>query len=240
MSIYGEGAYECEDCGVVYPELRAEEQLKKRKWEMKCPNCDNVVKPISTSEDKPLHPTSIYAITKRDQEEMCLTVGRAYGIPTVALRYFNVYGPRAGDIYVQDYAHVYGLKTGVFRMSCIYGIRQFGVEDQGWVAWFTIAALTGKPVTIYGDGKQVRDVLYISDLIRAYDLLVKSNLKQEVFNIGGGHENTLSLLVLFDYLKEVVGKRTKVSYSDWRPEVDPKEGVRKLVKWVEQNKELFR
>ena len=94
MSIYGEGAYECDNCGVVYPKLRGEEQLKRREWELRCPNCGEIAKPIPTSEEKPLHPTSIYAITKRDQEEMCLTVGRAYGIPTVALRYFNVYGPR--------------------------------------------------------------------------------------------------------------------------------------------------
>ena len=94
MSIYGEGAYECDNCGEVYPKLREEEQLRRREWELRCPNCGEFVKPIPTSEEKPLYPTSIYAITKRDQEEMCLTVGRAYGIPTVALRYFNVYGPR--------------------------------------------------------------------------------------------------------------------------------------------------
>ena len=83
----------------------------------------------------------------------------------------------AGDIYVQEYGHVYGLETGVFRMSCIYGERQFGVEDQGWVAWFAIAALLNKPITIYGDGKQVRDVLYVKDLIEAFDAFIESNLK---------------------------------------------------------------
>ena len=166
----------------------------------------------------------------------------------------------AGDIYVQDYGHVYGLKTGVFRMSCIYGERQFGVEDQGWVAWFVIATLLDKPITIYGDGKQVRDVLYVKDLIRAYDLFINSNLKQAVFNIGGGPENTLSLLELLDLLEGLTGKRAKISYENWRPSdqkiyvsdisrvkekltwnprVDPREGVNKLVEWVRENKGLF-
>lgn len=165
-----------------------------------------------------------------------------------------------GDIYVQDYAQVYGLKTGIFRMSCIYGTRQFGVEDQGWVAWFTIAILLGKPITIYGDGKQVRDVLYVDDLVKAYDLFINSNLKQAVFNIGGGSENTLSLLELLDLLEELAGKRTKISYADWRPsdqkvyisditriqkemgwktEVSVKDGVGKLVDWVKGNKNLL-
>jgi CDP-paratose 2-epimerase len=96
----------------------------------------------------------------------------------------------AADIYVQDYARTYGLKTGVFRMSCIYGERQFGVEDQGWVAWFIIATLANKPVTIYGNGKQVRDVLHVSDLIQAFDKFLSTNLKHEVFNIGGGPCNS--------------------------------------------------
>jgi len=166
----------------------------------------------------------------------------------------------AGDIYVQDYGHTYGLKTGVFRMSCVYGERQFGVEDQGWVAWFAIATLLNKPITIYGDGKQVRDVLYVKDLIRAYDLFINSNLKQAVFNIGGGPENTLSLLELLDLLEGLTGKRAKISYENWRPSdqkiyvsdiskvkeklrwnprVGPKEGVNKLVEWVKENKGLF-
>ena len=166
-----------------------------------------------------------------------------------------------GDIYAQDYAHTYGLKTGIFRMSCIYGERQFGVEDQGWVAWFTIATLTNKPITIYGDGKQVRDVLYISDLIEVYDAFIKSNLKHEVFNIGGGPENTLSLIELISLLKELTGKETKIFFDEWRvgdqkvyisniskayeklgwkPKISPKEGVKKIVKWVKENISLFK
>jgi CDP-paratose 2-epimerase len=166
----------------------------------------------------------------------------------------------AADIYVQDYAHTYGLKTGVFRMSCIYGERQFGVEDQGWVAWFVIATLTNRPVTIYGDGKQVRDVLYISDLIEALDSFLESSLKHEVFNIGGGPNNTLSLLELLNLLEKLIGRIPKVNYSNWRPadqkvyisdiskaekllrwraKVSPEEGLRRLVNWVSKNVALF-
>lgn len=84
---------------------------------------------------------------------------------------------------MQDYAYLYGLKIGIFRMSCIYGPRQFGIEDQGWVAWFTIATLLDKAITIYGDGKQVRDVLYISDLLRAFDNFIKKDIPHGVYNL---------------------------------------------------------
>ncbi|HET6445227.1 MAG TPA: SDR family NAD(P)-dependent oxidoreductase, partial [candidate division Zixibacteria bacterium] len=94
MSIYGEGSFECEEHGIVFPKLRTEEQLARHDWELHCTRCDRHVKPLPTDEDKPLIPTSTYAISKKDQEEMCLVVGRAYNIPTVALRYFNTYGPR--------------------------------------------------------------------------------------------------------------------------------------------------
>lgn len=169
----------------------------------------------------------------------------------------------AGDLYMQDYGKIYGLKTAVFRMSCIYGPRQFGVEDQGWVAWFAIATITGKPITIYGDGKQVRDILYINDLIDAFDAFLqkKNQLSGEVFNIGGGPENTLSLLELLDILERLTGKRSKINFSNWRPsdqkvyisnilkakeklgwfpKVAPKDGVKKLVDWVSENEQLFR
>ena len=165
-----------------------------------------------------------------------------------------------GDIYTQEYAYIYGMKTAVFRMSCIYGIRQFGFEDQGWVAWFVIAALTDKPITIYGDGKQVRDVLYAEDLVRAYDLFVESDIRHAVYNIGGGPENTISLLEFLDILEEITGKRVAATFRNWRPsdqkvyisnvaklqrelgwipEVGPQEGIKILVNWVRENKELF-
>ena len=120
----------------------------------------------------------------------------------------------ASDIYSQDYGHRYDIKTGVFRMSCIYGARQFGVEDQGWVAWFAIAALLNKQITIYGDGRQVRDVLYISDLIDLFDKFLKSNLKNVVLNAGGGPKNTLSLLELIEILEKINGKKIDKSFSD--------------------------
>jgi len=166
----------------------------------------------------------------------------------------------AADLYAQDYAHTYGLRTGVFRMSCIYGERQFGVEDQGWVAWFVIATLADKPITIYGNGKQVRDVLYVRDLVRAFDAFLSSNLRHGVFNIGGGPENALSLLELIGLLGKLTGKRPKVSFSSWRPadqkvyisdiqkatrllgwrpQVRLEEGVKRLVDWVSENMRLF-
>jgi len=123
----------------------------------------------------------------------------------------------SADLYVQDYAHTYGLKTGVFRQSCIYGERQFGVEDQGWVAWFVIATLSNRPITIYGDGKQVRDVLYVKDLVTAFDAFLNSHLRHEVFNTGGGPKNTLSLLELLDILEEFTRTRPRISFSSWRP-----------------------
>jgi len=163
-------------------------------------------------------------------------------------------------LYVQDYGHLYGLKTGVFRMSCIYGERQFGVEDQGWVAWFVIATVLGKPITIFGDGKQMRDVLYVKDLVKAFDLFIKSDLTCEVFNMGGGPGNTLSLLELLEILEKKSGKRSWIKFDNWRasdqkvyvsdiseaktklkwkPQVGPEKGVEKLVKWVGDNLALF-
>ncbi|MGQ9631407.1 MAG: NAD-dependent epimerase/dehydratase family protein [bacterium] len=125
----------------------------------------------------------------------------------------------AADQYVRDYARIYGLKTVVFRQSCIYGTRQFGVEDQGWVAHFTISAMFDRPITIYGDGKQVRDVLFIDDLVKAYELAIENIDKTsgKVYNIGGGPNNQMSLLELISYLEEFFGKKIKYSFSDWRP-----------------------
>jgi len=166
----------------------------------------------------------------------------------------------AADLYVQDYGHLYGLRSGVFRMSCIYGPHQFGVEDQGWVAWFIIATLLGNPITIYGDGKQIRDVLYVSDLINAYDSFINSGIRQDVFNVGGGSNNTISLLELLDMLEKITGKRSKLRFGDWRqsdqkvyvsniskiseklnwvPKISPEMGVRNLTEWIRGNKDKF-
>lgn len=166
----------------------------------------------------------------------------------------------AGDLYVQDYAYTYGMRSAVFRMSCIYGTRQFGFEDQGWVAHFVISTLLGRPLTIYGNGKQVRDVLYVEDLIRAFDAFIASSLPSAVFNIGGGSGNTVSLLELLDLLEELSGKRSAIAYQEWRPSdqkvyisdlsrikrqlgwqprVSFREGLGRLIAWVKERAELF-
>ena len=120
------------------------------------------------------------------------------GIPEAApLDFHSPYGcsKGAGDQYTLDYARIYGLKTISYRQSCIYGTRQFGVEDQGWVAHFVIAAVLNRPLTIYGDGRQVRDLLHVSDLIRAYEMGIAriDELKGQAFNVGGGPANTLAI-----------------------------------------------
>lgn len=167
-----------------------------------------------------------------------------------------------GDVYVQDYAERNEIRTGVFRMSCIYGTRQFGVEDQGWVAWFTIATILGKPITIYGDGKQMRDVLYVSDLVDAFDKFIgkSGSMRSEIFNIGGGARNTMSLLELLSILENETGIRPDIRFAGWRPsdqkvyvsdttkvqkvlewraKVSPAEGVASLAGWIRENKRIF-
>ena len=161
----------------------------------------------------------------------------------------------SADLYAQDYADRGEVDAAAFRMSCIYGTRQFGNEDQGWVAHFALSTLRDEPLTIFGDGKQVRDVLYVKDLIRAYDAFLSApEGKSGVYNIGGGPSNTTSLLEFLDLLEEKTGKRTDVSYDEWRegdqkvyvsdisragdeldwePEVDFEEGIQRFVDWYE-------
>jgi CDP-paratose 2-epimerase len=125
----------------------------------------------------------------------------------------------AADQYVIDYHRIYGLNTIVFRQSCIYGYRQFGAEDQGWVAWFMIAAQLGRPITVYGDGKQVRDVLFVEDLIDGYDAAFAAGPRAvgKAFNVGGGVNNLLSLLELLAYVEKRQGRKIPYRFSDWRP-----------------------
>jgi CDP-paratose 2-epimerase len=137
------------------------------------------------------------------------------------LDFHSPYGCSKGvaDQYMLDYARTFGLKTVVFRMSCIYGPHQFGTEDQGWVAHFLIQALKNKPITLYGDGKQVRDILFVEDLVDAY-LLAMENIDEisgNAFNMGGGAKNTVSLLELCDFLSEITGKKTDILFAGWRP-----------------------
>jgi CDP-paratose 2-epimerase len=125
----------------------------------------------------------------------------------------------AADQYVIDYHRIYGLRTIVFRQSCIYGYRQFGAEDQGWVAWFMIASQLGRPITVYGDGKQVRDILFVDDLLDAYDAAFAAGDRAvgKAYNIGGGTENVLSLLELLTYIEKRQNRKIPYNFADWRP-----------------------
>ncbi len=125
----------------------------------------------------------------------------------------------AADQYFVDYHRIYGLRTIVFRQSCIYGYRQFGAEDQGWVAWFMIASQLGRPITIYGDGKQVRDILFVDDLLDAYEAAFAAGDKAvgKAYNIGGGPDNILSLLELVTYIEKRRNRKLPHGWADWRP-----------------------
>lgn len=183
---------------------------------------------------------------------------------TRSLDFYSPYGCSKGcaDQYVIDYARIYELRTVVLRQSCIYGCRQFGIEDQGWVAWFTIAAVLGKPITIYGDGKQVRDILFIKDLIDLYSLSIKhiDTVQGQAYNVGGGLENSMSLFTLIRMLEALVGRKIPIKFDDWRPgdqkifisditkakrdlgwvpNTSSGEGVQSLFEWVKTNKVLF-
>jgi dTDP-L-rhamnose 4-epimerase len=232
MSIYGEGAYACPAHGRVYPKLRENEQLQARDWEMRCPaaGCKldaegGRVKAIPTDEEKPLFPTSIYAINKRDHEEMFLAVGRAYNIPTVALRYFNVYGTR------QALSNPY---TGV-------------------AAIFSGRLLNSNPPVIFEDGLQSRDFTHVSDIVQA-NLLVMDEPAADygIFNVGTGRSLTIldvaqALIahMRVDVAPEIVekfragdirhcyGDISRLQALGYRPTVRFEDGISELVGWVQ-------
>lgn len=228
MSIYGEGAYKCEKCGPVAPKPRLAEQLQKRQWELLCPSCKAETTPIPTSESKPLDPTSVYAITKRDQEELCLVVGKAYGVPTVALRYFNVYGPR------QSLNNPY---TGV-------------------CAIFSSRILNDHNPIVFEDGKQSRDFIHVSDIVQSNLLAMeKSEADYGVFNVGTG--SPITILEIAQILNELYGKSLKPSIENkyregdirhcvadiskikklgFKPSVVLKDGLKELVEWGAKTK----
>lgn len=176
MSTYGEGAYQCEQDGRVAPRLRPAEQLAAGDWEMRCPRCGAPVRSMATDEDKPLFPTSIYAITKRDHEEMALAFGQAYGLPAVALRFFNIYGSR------QALSNPY---TGV---AAIFSGRMLG----------------GQPPLIYEDGGQLRDFVHVSDVVQACCLaMARPAADGLALNVGTGRP--ISVLDVADVLARELG-----------------------------------
>ena len=227
MSIYGEGSYTCKSCGVINPKLRSLEQLIERRWDFECPHCANALSPALTNEEKPLFPSSVYAITKQDQEQFCLTVGRAYGIPTVALRYFNVYGPR------QALSNPY---TGV-------------------CAIFSSRLLNDQRPMIFEDGEQTRDFVHIKDIVQANLLALETDRADyEAVNVGTGV--SVSIREIAEMLArglgksiepEVVGKyregdirhcvadisraRLLLGYN---PQITLEQGIPELLDWVRE------
>jgi dTDP-L-rhamnose 4-epimerase len=164
MSIYGEGEYACATHGELAPEPRSEEQLHARQWEYSCPTCGLPLTPVRTRESKPLVPTSVYAISKRDHEELCLVVGKAYGIPSIALRFFNVYGP--GQALSNPY-------TGV-------------------AAIFASRLLNGRPPVIFEDGNQSRDFIHVSDIVEGLLLALDGDAADATVNLGTGRSVTVN------------------------------------------------
>ncbi|MBU1863259.1 MAG: SDR family NAD(P)-dependent oxidoreductase [Candidatus Omnitrophica bacterium] len=224
MSIYGEGSYRCEACGIVYPSLRTKEQMQRKDWEHHCPQCEKVIKPYTTAEDKPLDATSIYAITKKDQEEMCLTLGKSYGLPTVALRYFNVYGPR------QALSNPY---TGV-------------------CAIFSSRIKNNNQPIIFEDGHQSRDFINVHDIVEANLLAMTSDaMNYQTFNVGSGQP--ITILEVCNELCRLYGKKdlkpeiqnkfrvgdirhcladiSKIAHVGFSPKISFQEGMEELVEW---------
>lgn len=225
MSIYGEGAYDCASCGRMAPRQRPPEQLSAREWEPRCPTCGSVLTAAPTDEDKPLYPTSIYAINKRDHEEMFLAYGEAYRVPTVALRFFNIYGSR------QALSNPY---TGV-------------------AAIFSGRLLNGNPPLVFEDGRQTRDFVHVSDVAQACELAMNSpSADYQVLNVGTGR--ALSILEVAEALAkhlgwagghEITGKfragDIRHCFADvgrirrllgYEPKVRFEDGVGELVQWV--------
>lgn len=190
---------------------------------------------------------------------------RPLGVPeTFPIDLHSPYGCSKGatDLYMLDYARIYGLRTVVMRQSCIYGPRQFGIEDQGWVAHFVISSVLGRPITIYGDGRQVRDVLHVHDLIAAFDRAVEriEVSRGQAYNLGGGPRNATSLLEMVERMRRELGLPVELHYQNWRPgdqkvyisdvrkaeaelgwvpHTDFGAGLRQLRDWVVANQALF-
>jgi dTDP-L-rhamnose 4-epimerase len=226
MSIYGEGQYACARCGPVAPSLRPEAQLAARDWEMRCPRCRQPVQPVPTPEAKPLSPTSVYAVSKRDQEELCLCLGRSYRIPTVALRYFNVYGPR------QALSNPY---TGV-------------------CAIFSARIKHRRPPIVFEDGLQTRDFIHVRDIVRANLLALQdARADDEAINVGTGIATSVAALArglarLYDVpvepeltgrfragdIRHCVADVGKLRALGFAPSVALDDGLRDLAAWARE------
>lgn len=225
MSIYGEGAYTCETCGPMAPQIRPVSQLLERRWEVECPKCGKNLAPAPTTEEKPLFPTSVYAVTKQDQEQFCLAVGRSYGIPAVALRYFNVYGTR------QALSNPY---TGV-------------------CAIFSARLLNGNPPLIFEDGEQTRDFVHVSDIVQANLLALETDRADyQAINVGTGRSTSIRMVsrllaegLGLDLEPEIVSKYREgdirhcvsdiskaKSLLGYEPQVALERGIPELLSWV--------
>lgn len=188
-----------------------------------------------------------------------------HGLPeSHPLDFHSPYGCSKGaaDQYVRDYSRIYGFPTTVFRQSCIYGKHQFGIVDQGWVAFLTMQAVFDKPITIYGNGKQVRDLLYVDDLIDAMHLALKKpeESASKIYNMGGGPEQTRSVGEFVSFLGTRLGKEPSISYEEWRPgdqkvyvsdirkaehdlgwkpQISFEDGFERMLTWITENREVL-
>ncbi len=234
MSAYGEGLYKCNNCGFVRPPLRADEQMSKKQWELSCPQCKTILTPIGTPETEPFLCNSIYAVTKQSQEDMVMIFGKAYGIPTTALRYFNVYGPR------QSLSNPY---TGV-------------------AAIFLSRLKNDKAPVVYEDGRQTRDFISVYDIADA-NIACLENDKAfgKVFNLGTN--NPITIKEIAEVLADLLGKNIKPDIVDkfrsgdvrhcsadirlikntlgWSPKWSFEKGMQDLINWGEKEeaKDLF-
>jgi dTDP-L-rhamnose 4-epimerase len=230
MSAYGEGLYLCRDCGPQTVTLRPHSQLVAQDWLVKCPSCGRAMAPQATPETKPLAPTSVYAINKRDQEEMVLSVGRSLSIPAIALRFFNVYGDR------QALSNPY---TGV-------------------AAIFSSCLLNGQPPPVFEDGGQARDFVHVADVARACRLAIEAEgVAHEVVNVGTGKPTTLLELAALlrreirDVEPEILGRfregDVRTCYADitrartvlgYEPQVTIEGGIKSLAAWVAEQSSI--
>lgn len=231
-AVYGEGKYWCRRCGVIYPTQRREAELARKQWQINCPKCGLRIEPKPTDEGATLRPTSIYAATKHAQEQIFSIVSEAYAIPTVILRYFNVYGPR----------------------------QSLGNPYTGILSIFSSRILNGNPPLIYEDGLESRDFVHVNDAVQATILaLEKGEANNEVFNVGGGGRVTLleiaNLLVkqLGSPLKPLIAGKYRVGdvrhcFADigkiesklgYQPSINMEEGIADFARWVKRQKNVL-